>query len=91
MARAVAHLPLDRAWERRKTQRVNIERIRKKVTGGFRPFVIRTSDGREYSVPHPEFILLAPHSIAVVDEDGDIVTIDSLHITALKELRAKRK
>jgi hypothetical protein len=70
---------------------MNVERIRKRLTGGFRPFIIRTSDGREYSVPHPEFILIAPHSLAVVDEEGDIVTLDPLHIASVKEVREKKK
>jgi hypothetical protein len=27
---------------------------------GFRPFVIRTVSGKEYQVPHPEFISIPP-------------------------------
>jgi hypothetical protein len=30
---------------------MNVEKIRKKLTGGFQPFVIRTSGGREFKVP----------------------------------------
>jgi hypothetical protein len=54
---------------------MNIEKIRKRLAGGFRPFQIRTSDGREYDVPHPEFIMVAPREIAVVDKDGFIDTL----------------
>jgi len=63
---------------------MNIERIRRKLTGGFRPFVIRTSDGREFRVPHPEFILIAPHEVGVVSNDGYIDTLDPLHITSIR-------
>lgn len=63
---------------------MNIERIRKKLTGGFRPLVIRTSDGREFRVPHPEFILIAPHEVGVVSSDGYIDTLDPLHITSIR-------
>ena len=68
---------------------MNIEKIRKRLTGGFVPFILRTSDGREFKVPHPEFILISPKGgLAVVDEDGDIDLLDPLHIVSLKELRS---
>jgi len=68
---------------------MNIEKIRKQMTGGFRPFVLRTSDGREYRVPHPEFIALGKSDIAVVDKDGDINVLDALHVVAIKTFKAK--
>jgi len=63
---------------------MNVERIRRRLSGGFRPFVLRTSDGREYSIPHPEFIAIGRHDIAVVDKEGDIDILDPLHIVSLK-------
>ena len=51
---------------------MNIEKIRKQITGGFRPFIVRTSVGREYRAPHPKFIALGKSDVAVVDKDGDI-------------------
>jgi len=69
---------------------MNLERIRQRVSGGgFHPFALRTSDGREYAVRHPEMLLVAPRSLAVVDRDGEIVTLDGLHIVAIKNLRAR--
>jgi hypothetical protein len=69
---------------------VNLERIRQRVSGGgFQPFALRTSDGREYAVRHPEMVLVAPRSLAVVDREGEIVTIDALHIVAIKNLRVR--
>ena len=68
---------------------MNVEKIRRKLTGGFRPFAIRTSDGREYEVPHPEFILIAPHEIGVVSKDGYIDTIAPLHIVSLRTVATK--
>jgi hypothetical protein len=68
---------------------VNLAAIRQRLSGGgFHPFALRTSHGREYAVRHPEMVLVAPRSIAVVDRDGEIVTLDALHIVALKNLRA---
>ena len=69
---------------------MNLDLIRKRVTGGFRPFVIRTSDGREFKVPHPEFIAVGKYAVAVVDAEGDIDTIAALHIASIKDLTGRR-
>ena len=69
---------------------MNLGPIRQRVAGGgFQPFALRTSDGREYAVRHPEMVLVAPRSLAVVDREGEIVTLDALHIVAIKNLRAR--
>ena len=65
---------------------MNLEKIRKKLSGGFQPFVIRASDGREFKVPHPEFIAIGKYEVAVVDKDGDIDLLDPLHIVSIKSL-----
>lgn len=81
---------VDRVSWRRYASDVNLEPIRRRVSGsGFHPFALRTSDGREYAVRHPEMVLVAPRSLAVVDRDGEIVTLDALHIVAIKNLRAR--
>jgi len=69
---------------------MNLDRIRQRLTGGFRPFSLRTSNGREYAVRHPELVLVAARTLAVVDADGEIVTLDPLHIVAIKNLRPTR-
>jgi hypothetical protein len=69
---------------------MNLDAIRQRVSGGgFQPFTLRTSDGREYPVRHPEMVLVAPRSLAVVDRDGEIITLDALHIVAIKNLRTR--
>jgi len=65
---------------------MNLERIRRRLTGGFQPFLIRTSDGREFKVPHPEFIMVGKYEVAVVDEDGHIDTLAPLHIVSIRSL-----
>jgi hypothetical protein len=70
---------------------ISIVDIRQRLTGGFQPFVIRTSDGREFKIPHPEFIALAPKAIAVVDDEGHINTVALLHITSIKDLVGRGK
>jgi len=69
---------------------VNVGRIRRRLSGGFRPFSLRTTDGHEYDVRHPELVLIGPHTMAVLDKDGEIVILDPLHIVALKDLPSKK-
>jgi hypothetical protein len=69
---------------------MNIARLRSRVASGFKPFVLRMSDGRDYPVTHPECILIADHSLAVLDEDREIITLDPLHIVAIKNLPVKK-
>jgi hypothetical protein len=69
---------------------MNLERIRQRFAGGFRPFSLRTSDGREYEVRHPECVLIGRHRLAVLDADKEIATLDPLHVVALKDLRPRK-
>jgi len=60
---------------------MNLERIRQRVAdGGFKAFAVR----------HPEWILVGPRSLAVLDKDGEIATLDPLHIVAIKDLRPSK-
>jgi hypothetical protein len=70
---------------------MNVDKIRKRLTGGFRPFVLRTSDGRQYQVPHPEFIALGKYDVVVVDRSGDIDILDPLHIVSIKLVKPTHK
>jgi len=63
---------------------LNVERIRRRLTGEFRPFTLRTSDGRVYAVPHPEFILIAPHEIGVIGADGYIDTLAPIDVVSIR-------
>jgi hypothetical protein len=65
---------------------MSVRELKKRVTGGFRAFAIRTTDGQEFVVPHPEFILFGKYSIAVVDGQGFINNLDPLHIVSVREL-----
>ena len=69
---------------------MNLEQVRRRLTGGFRPFRVLTSDGREYPVRHPEFVLVTPRTLVIADTEGYVVTLDPLHIVAIKDLRAKK-
>lgn len=65
---------------------LNLEAIRRRLSGGFKPFTILLSDGRRYDVPHPEFILVTRRGVAVADADGFIDPLDPLHIVSVKDL-----
>jgi hypothetical protein len=68
---------------------VNVQELKRRLSGGFRPFAIRTTDGQEFAIPHPEFILVGKYSIAVVDKDGFINNLDPLHIVSARELNRR--
>ena len=70
--------------------RMSIDRIREKITGGFRPFVICVSDGRKFPVPHPEFLALGKRVVVVIGKNDRVNTIDPLHIVSLEEKQAHR-
>jgi hypothetical protein len=70
---------------------MNLDAIRQRVSGGgFHPFALRTSDGHQYAVRHPEMVLVAARSLAVLDRDGEIVTLDPLHIVGIKNLPTRK-
>lgn len=64
---------------------MTLEELRKRLTDGFRPFVLRTSDGREFPVPHKEFIFVTKRSVIVADQDGCVDILDPLHISSIHE------
>jgi len=68
------------------SQCMNVQELEKRLSGGFRPFAIRATDGQEFVIPHPEFLLIGKYSIAVRDKEGFINTVDPLHIVSAKEL-----
>lgn len=64
---------------------MNLEDVRKRLSDGFRPFIIRTSDGREFPVPHKEFIFVTRRSVIVADKEGYVDILDPLHIASIRE------
>src|SRR5258708_38939099 len=51
---------------------VNTERIRQKLSNGFRPFALHLSGGKRYVVPHPEFIMVGRNVVAVMGKDDSV-------------------
>ena len=57
--------------------------IRKRLAGPG-PFVLRTSDGKEFLVPHSEFVLIGRHNIVVEDSKGRLDIIDPMHVVSIQ-------
>jgi len=68
---------------------MNRELIRQQLVGQG-PLVIRTSDGKEFPVPHPEFVLVGRHNIVIEDARGLLDIIDPLHVVSVRP-STKRK
>jgi hypothetical protein len=51
----------------------------------FRPFVMRTTGGREYTVHHPEWVMLSPsgRTLVVVGSDDAFAVVDVLMIESI--------
>ena len=64
-------------------KRMNRELIRQQLVGQ-KPLTIRTSDGKEFPVPHPEFVLVGRHNIVIADENGLLDIIDPLHVVSIR-------
>jgi hypothetical protein len=67
--------------------RMNVEHIRRRLSGGFKPFALVTSSGDKFVVPHPEFIMLHPRTVVVMDKDGYAAVLDPLHVVGLQDVR----
>ena len=82
----VAVRMLDAFSQRAHLPYMNVHELKKRLSGGFRPFAIRTTDGQELVVPHPEFILIGKYTVAVLDKQGFINNLDPLHIVSARDL-----
>jgi len=68
---------------------MNRELIRQQLVGQ-RPLIIRTSDGKVFSVPHPEFVLVGRHNIVIEHTKGLLDIIDPLRVVSIRP-GARRK
>jgi len=68
---------------------MNVEQLRKRLHENGKPFVIRLSDGRKFSIPHQDFIAIGRYAVVVIDDDGYAVNIDPLHIVSFDDLQVK--
>ena len=66
-----------------------VDQIKSRIHNGFQPFTVRLSDGREFSVPHRDFIALTSNVVVIIDQDEISHTINPLHIVSIGDQARK--
>ena len=64
---------------------MNLDPIRKRLHGEFKPFTIHLSDGRKIPIPHPDFIAVGRGLLVVLDENDVDQVVDGLHIVSVED------
>ena len=64
---------------------MNVQTIRKE-----RPFIVRTSYGEKYCVPHPEFVWVGRYNVVIEDEQGGTDVIDPLHVVEISRVASAK-
>jgi hypothetical protein len=62
---------------------VNLKPIRDRLERPFSPFVIHLSDGRNFAIPHRDFIAVGKSVVSIVDRHDSTHTVDALHIVSI--------
>jgi hypothetical protein len=65
---------------------MNVDQIRTAIRAQpFRPFRIRTADGREHPVSHPEFLMIVPsgRTVILANTEDSVELIDTLLISSI--------
>ena len=61
----------------------------------FAPFFVKTSDGKQYRVKHPDYVAISPKGgrVSLYDDEETTTTLSALHIVAVEKLptRARRR
>ncbi len=66
------------------------ETIKENLRGAGR-FVIRTSDGKEYPVAHPEFVMIGMFNLIIEGEKGGVSIIDPEHVVAILPVKKRHR
>ena len=70
---------------------MNLEHIRERLQNGFEPFVLVTTDGRRFAVPHHDFIAVGKNVVVVLDEKDHSTKIGALHIVSIEDLAVRKR
>jgi hypothetical protein len=70
---------------------VNLERIRERLSNGFKPFALELSSGKRVSILHPDFLALGRGVVVGVGENDSVATLDALRIVAIEDLPTGRR
>ena len=69
---------------------MNLQTIRRRLSKQG-PFIVRTSDGEEHRVPHPEFAWVGRFNLVVESEDGATEIIDPLHVVSISREAGRKR
>ena len=67
---------------------MNRDMIREQLRGRG-PLIVRTSDGKQYRVAHPEFVLIGRYNVVIEQRKGLLDILDPLHIVSIRPPRRK--
>jgi hypothetical protein len=70
---------------------MNLNPIRERLHNGFSPFIITTTDGRTFAVPHPDYIAVGKGVVVVLRDDDTAVKIDGPHIVSIEDKPSKKR
>ena len=59
----------------------------------FTPFLVKTSDGKQYRVKHPDYLAISPKGgrVTVYADEETSTMISALHIVAVEPLRSRAR
>ena len=70
---------------------MNLNRIRERLEGGFKPFALELSSGKRLTVPHPDFIAIGQGVVVMVGDNDSVTTADALHIVSIEDLPVRKR
>jgi hypothetical protein len=56
----------------------------------FEPFLIRTADGHEFSVPHPDHVALMKTRVVITNDNDDYSILPGLLMSSIEVKRGAR-
>ena len=59
----------------------------------FAPFLVKTSDGKQYRVKHPDYVAISPKGgrVTLYDDEETTTTLSALHIVAVEPQRVRAR
>jgi hypothetical protein len=71
---------------------LNVKTVRDRLLQApFKPFTMRSTDGRKILIDHPEFVAVGGGVVLVTDLDDNVRRVDSLHIASLDDVPEKKR
>ena len=70
------------------------DEVRKRLHAApFQPFMVKTSDGKQYRVRHPDYAAISPKGgrLVLFADEETTTTVSALHIVAVEALPVKSR